>query len=145
MIMKRCIVLFFLIWCAIIFFLQVLDIIGGINEGLNAKKFKKIDVLKKKIFIPYHGRHFFKKIKGYKPAFDGKVFKITYILTIVAYLHCFLSFIFLMLFGVFFNNLTLMLFLGWEVLLGCAVAIINGLTIRSYKKRLKKEGPDFII
>ena len=143
--MKRAIALIFLMGFAIICLLQELDIIGSINAGLNPKKFKKIDISKKKIFIPYHGRHFFKKIKGYKPAFDGKVFKITYILTISAYIYHSLSFVFLILFGIFLNDLTLMLFLGWELLFGCVLAIIQAFTVRSFKKRLKEEGPDFKI
>ena len=143
--MDKVIAIIFLIGLVIICLLTRLDIIGGINRGLNPKKFKKIDVSKKKIFVPFHGRHFFKKIKGYKPTFDGSVFKITYILTLCAYFHFLCSLIFLALYAFFWNTLTLMFLFCWDFLFSCIIVTIDDLVERSLRRRLKEEGPDFKI
>lgn len=143
--MDKFIKMIFLIGLVIICLLTRLDIIGGINRGLNPKKFKKIDISKKKIFVPFHRRHFFKKIKGYKPEFDGSVFKITYILTLCAYFHFVCSLIFLALYAFFWNALALILFVCWDFLFSCIISTIDGLVTSSFRRRLKDEGPDFKI
>ena len=143
--MDKVMTIIFWIGLVIICLLTRLDIIGGINGGLNPKKFKKIDISKKKIFVPFHSRHFFKKIKGYKPAFDGSVFKITYILTLCTYFHFLCSLIFLALYAFFWNTLTLIFLFCWDFLFSCIIVIIDDLVERSLRRRLKDEGPDFKI
>ena len=121
-----------------------LDYIGGINQGLDPKKHKQIDISKKKIFIPYHDDHFFKKnLKGYLPPFEGTVFLITYVLTLIAYIHFFLSIALSIVTVIFWSKITIWCLVAWVFSYVVVIGVIFGVTESSAKKRTKKEPPDF--
>ena len=133
----------FLFIMTVMSLLTWLHLIGGVNEFLNPKKFKKIDATRKKIFIPYHGGHFWGGIKGHNPYFEGTVFRVTYILTIVSYVYFLLSSIFWVILAFFWGRLLCLLFMGWVSLFDIVIAIVYTQVESAFAKRSREEGPDF--
>lgn len=128
----------------VIFFLCSLDTIGAINYYLNPEKYKKIDVSRKKIFIPFRPHHFNQKFRAPNVAFDGTVFKVTYILTIIEYIYTGLGFIALWIWVAFFpSKLAYVIWLVAVVIPRIVLVFIQSYIESRYEDRIWKEGPKF--
>lgn len=138
---------FLIIWgiISIVVFFTFFDLIGSINGYLDSKKCRRIDISKKKIFIPYHGQHFFHKYYK-KPHFDGTVLRITYILAILNYIHFIITILFFFLHFFVWKIWSLSLLLIWQSIYAIVVCGILGVSKKSFDKRLKKgDGLNFKI
>lgn len=138
------IIVYLIWWIGLItgIFLTHFDLIGEMNGYFSPKR-EKIYILKKKIFIPYHGCHFFRKIKGYNPTFDGYVFKITYILTILNYIHFLIAISLAFLQVIFLKEWLFWVLISEMALISGVILTIFKVVEVRHKKREKESGLNF--
>ena len=131
------------------------NLIGSINELLDHKKNKKIDISKCKLrkIFPYHNLQITmpweKKVQAY---FDGTIFKKTYVLTIVDFTVFLIIGVLYVLEVIYFlldhQKIYIVLFFTIVVLIvveGCVIDVIRVVEERRYVKRTKKDGMNFKI
>lgn len=122
-----------------------LEDIGSINSSLNPKKNKKIDVSGMKIFIPRNEYIFHRKLKFFdeEPYQEKEVFKTTFVLTVINYVHDIISCFIPVVAMITLKKWMVYCYLGWNFIWSVLLLVIMEITKYKFEKRLRNEGVDF--